>query len=106
MLGLSCNDVESHLGWIKDIQVQFLVVQDLIQTANDLTGEFPYPIIADPKRDLAVKLGMLDPVEKDAAGIPLTARAVRFRPCSTYTHFVHTICFERFMTRFFIQSMS
>lgn len=65
VLGLSCNDTESHLGWIKDIQ-----------SANGLSGEFPYPIISDPKRELAVKLGMLDPVEKDAAGIPLTARAV------------------------------
>ena len=35
-----------------------------------------YPIIADPTRDLAVKLGMLDPVAKDAAGLPLAARAV------------------------------
>eukprot|EP00048_Salpingoeca_helianthica_P014658 m.222823 g.222823 ORF g.222823 m.222823 type:complete len:224 (-) comp16113_c0_seq1:28-699(-) len=65
VLGLSCNDAESHHGWIKDIQA-----------TAELAGEFPYPIIADPKRELAVKLGMLDPVEKDAAGIPLTARAV------------------------------
>ena len=49
------------------------------QSANDLEGAFPYPIIADPTREYAVKLGMLDPVEKDAAGIPLTARAVRFK---------------------------
>ncbi|CAI5996118.1 unnamed protein product [Closterium sp. NIES-64] len=35
-----------------------------------------YPIIADPSRDIAVKLGMLDAVAKDAAGLPLTARAV------------------------------
>lgn len=36
----------------------------------------PYPIIADNKRELAVALGMIDPLEKDAAGLPLTARAV------------------------------
>lgn len=35
-----------------------------------------FPIIADPKREIAVAYGMLDPVEKDAAGLPLTARAV------------------------------
>ena len=40
-------------------------------------AEFPYPIISDPDRDLAVQLGMLDPVEKDKAGLPLTCRAVR-----------------------------
>ena len=40
------------------------------------TGLFPYPIIADPNRELAVKLGMIDPVEKDKSGLPLTCRAV------------------------------
>lgn len=39
-------------------------------------GDFPYPIISDPKRELAVQLGMVDPVEKDKAGLPLTCRAV------------------------------
>ena len=39
-------------------------------------NDFPYPIISDPNRDLAVQLGMLDPVEKDKAGLPLTCRAV------------------------------
>ena len=42
-------------------------------------GDLPYPIIADEKRDLAVKLGMVDPDEKDAAGLPLTCRAVSVR---------------------------
>ena len=41
------------------------------------TGEsLPYPIIADPTRDIATRLGMLDPAEKDKAGLPLTARCV------------------------------
>ena len=39
--------------------------------------ELPFPIIADEKRDLATKLGMLDPMEKDGGGMPLTCRAVR-----------------------------
>lgn len=48
---------------------------------NDIEAYTPgstvwYPIIADPNRDVAVKYGMLDPDEKDKAGIPLTARAV------------------------------
>ena len=38
--------------------------------------ELPFPIIADEKRDLATKLGMLDPMEKDGGGMPLTCRAV------------------------------
>lgn len=65
LIALSCDGVESHKGWIKDIQGY-----------SGLSGDFPYPIIADEKRELAVKLGMIDPEEKDAEGLPLTARAV------------------------------
>lgn len=65
LIALSCDGVESHKGWIEDIKAY-----------GKLSGEFPYPIIADEKRDLAVKMGMLDPDEKDAAGLPLTCRAV------------------------------
>lgn len=61
---LSCDSVDSHKAWIKDVE--------------SYTPDAPvaYPIIADPTRDLAVKLGMLDPVAKDDKGIPLTCRAV------------------------------
>jgi 1-Cys peroxiredoxin 6 len=66
LAALSCDGVESHKGWIKDILAY-----------NELEGDdLPYPIIADDKRELAVKLGMLDPDEKDAAGLPMTCRAV------------------------------
>jgi len=65
LLAVSCDGVEAHHGWIKDIQAY-----------NNLTGDFPYPILADEKRELAVQLGMVDPDEKDASGMPLTARAV------------------------------
>ncbi len=47
----------------------------LLQSYSSLSG-FEYPIISDPNRELAVQLGMLDPAEKDKAGLPLTARAV------------------------------
>jgi 1-Cys peroxiredoxin 6 len=65
LIALSCDGVDSHNGWIKDIQKY-----------NCDQGAFSFPIIADPNRDIAVQLGMLDPDEKDAAGLPLTARAV------------------------------
>ena len=65
-IALSCDPVESHHGWIKDIQAY----------SNLSPDNFPYPIISDPKRDIAIQLGMLDPAEKDKAGLPLTARAV------------------------------
>ena len=68
LFALSCNDVQSHKGWIEDIKHY-----------AEKGGEFPYPIIADEKRELAVKLGMIDPDEKDSQGMPLTARAVSSR---------------------------
>jgi hypothetical protein len=37
---------------------------------------FSYPIIADPSRAIATEYGMMDPDERDAAGLPLTCRAV------------------------------
>ena len=44
--------------------------------AGSGAGEFPYPIIADAKRDLAIRLGMLDADERDSTGMPAAARAV------------------------------
>ncbi len=67
MAAISCNDVTSHKAWIDDI-----CAYGNLQKGHGL----PFPIIADPKRDLAYKLGMLDPVVKDAAGLPMTCRAV------------------------------
>ncbi|KAL1494777.1 hypothetical protein ABEB36_010322 [Hypothenemus hampei] len=66
VIALSCDPVDTHLKWIKDIEA----------VAFSYGQKFPYPIIADEDRDLAVKLQMIDPDEKDAAGIPLAARAV------------------------------
>lgn len=63
-IALSCDDVEQHLGFIDDIK------------SYAGLDKFQFPIIADPKRDIATLYGMLDPVEKDKAGLPLTARAV------------------------------
>ncbi|XP_002170014.2 peroxiredoxin-6 [Hydra vulgaris] len=63
MIALSCDSVESHNNWICDIK-------------KYTNGSFSYPIIADPKREIAVSLGMLDPDEKDKQGMPLTCRAV------------------------------
>lgn len=50
--------------------------QDVNANAGCPGNDLPYPIIADEDRKLAVDLGMVDPVEKDAKGLPLTARAV------------------------------
>jgi len=64
MIALSCDTAESHNGWIADIK------------KYTCTEDFSFPIISDPSRELAVKLGMIDADEKDKAGMPVTARAV------------------------------
>jgi len=65
MIALSCDSVEDHKGWGKD-------VMDYCGQSGDL----PFPIIADLDRSLAVQLGMVDPDERTAAGLALTARCV------------------------------
>lgn len=52
--------------------------QDILAYNGEESADssLPFPIIADSKRELAVALGMLDPVEKDKDGMPLTARCV------------------------------
>ena len=66
----------------------YLLIPDynIFTFVQDIKGyggcdNFGYPIIADPKRELAVKFGMLDPDEKDKAGLPLTARCVSIEKC-------------------------
>lgn len=66
MIALSIDSVEDHRNWSKDV----MAVSGAAETP------LPYPIIADDKRELSVKLGMLDPDERDKAGMPLTARCV------------------------------
>ncbi|KAG6795756.1 peroxiredoxin-6 [Apis mellifera caucasica] len=66
VIALSCNSVDSHRKWIEDIKAY----------AGMTDKEFPYPIIEDETRKLATLLGMLDPLEVDNNGIPMTARAV------------------------------
>ena len=70
LVALSCDDVETHKGWQEDIKA--FIKTDIL--------DFPYPIIADEGRELAVRLGMVDPDEKDSQGMPLTCRAVSFSP--------------------------
>jgi len=66
LIGISCDSVEDHAGWSKDVLAKK-------QLAGD---ELSFPIVADEKRDIVTELGMLDPLEKDAAGVPLPARAL------------------------------
>lgn len=49
ILAHSVDDLQSHVDWVNDIR----------DYCQDICGEFPYPIIADPTRELAVRFGML-----------------------------------------------
>ena len=64
VIALSMDDVESHKGWIADVE------------SCTPGAKVSYPIVADPTRELAVRFGMMDPEYSDAKGAPLTARAV------------------------------
>jgi hypothetical protein len=53
---------ESHVEWTKDI------------CSSQGVPELGFPIIADENRDIITELGMIDPEEKNAAGLPMPAR--------------------------------
>lgn len=65
LAALSCNSLDSHKQWVKDIEGSMSEGQHI-----------EYPIIADPKREIAKKWGMLDPDEKDDSGKAFAARCV------------------------------
>ncbi|XP_065339759.1 peroxiredoxin-6-like [Cloeon dipterum] len=64
LLALSCDKIKSHCDWVNDIKSYCL----------DIKGDFPYPIISDEDRSLAVTLDMLD---EEARNDPAAAMAVR-----------------------------
>lgn len=64
VLAYSCDNVETHKKWAEDV----------VHHAK-LSGDLPFPIVADTDRKRAVQLGIMDPDEKDKAGLPLTCRA-------------------------------
>ncbi|KAH3794939.1 hypothetical protein DPMN_148480 [Dreissena polymorpha] len=68
------NNYNARLLFIIQNHYTPLILQDVADFGG--ATKFNFPIIADPKRELAVQLGMLDPDERTAAGLPLTCRAV------------------------------
>ncbi|KAL5700687.1 hypothetical protein ACHQM5_026104 [Ranunculus cassubicifolius] len=64
LLGLSCDGIDSHKEWIKDIE------------AYTPGTKVKYPIISDPNREIIKQLNMTDPDEKDANGNNLPSRAL------------------------------
>ncbi|NXD51437.1 PRDX6 protein, partial [Corvus moneduloides] len=77
MIALSIDSVQDHLSCQEQEHPMALSLQDINAYNGEQPAEkLPFPIIADKNRELAVKLGMLDPDELDKDGMPLTARVV------------------------------
>lgn len=50
--------------------------KDIKSYCLDIKGEFPYPIISDSSRDLAVQLDMIAEEDKDNVELAMTIRSL------------------------------
>jgi len=66
LIGLSCSSVDEHREWAKDV----------LALSRSEEERLAFPLIADEGREIVARLGMLDPSERDAAGLPMPARAL------------------------------
>lgn len=68
LLALSCSPLDAHKIWIADIKSY---------AGLEKSSDFPYPIIDDRNRDIAVMLGMIHPEDKNNVSLPITIRHVK-----------------------------
>lgn len=54
----------------------FFIGKDIKSYCSGVISEFPYPIIADPNRELAVALEMIDDEQKNDIEVARTVRAL------------------------------
>lgn len=66
LLAHSCDKLQCHVDWVNDIK----------SYCRDIPGEFPYPIIADEDRKLAIDLDMIDERNRNSEDHALTVRAL------------------------------
>ncbi|KAJ4980075.1 hypothetical protein NE237_010855 [Protea cynaroides] len=64
LLVLSCDDIQSHNNWIKDIE------------SYSRGCNVKFPIIADPTREIIKELNIMDPDKKDVTGKQVLSRAL------------------------------
>jgi hypothetical protein len=62
--------------FITSIKYIYIYTQDIKSYCLDIRGDFPYPIIADETRELAVKLDMIDEYNKNNEAEAMTVRAL------------------------------
>ncbi|KAL6292892.1 hypothetical protein ACE6H2_001034 [Prunus campanulata] len=65
LVGLSCDDVQSHLEYIEDIEA-----------LSTCRRKVEFPILADPTREIIKQLNMVDPDMKDSSGYRVPSRAL------------------------------
>ncbi|EEB14645.1 Peroxiredoxin-6, putative [Pediculus humanus corporis] len=66
LLALSCDKMQSHIDWVNDIK----------SYCPDIKTEFPYPIIGDETRELAVLLDMISEEDRNNPDLAMTVRAL------------------------------
>lgn len=89
LIAHSVDDLQNHVDWVnvsfiskffiftKSVIIfSFVIFQDIKSYCLDIPGEFPYPIIADPNRELAISLDMIDEQQKDDPEVAKTVRAL------------------------------
>lgn len=84
------DDLKCHVDWVNvsilpenseflsliNVFLLFFSLKDIKSYCLDIVGDFPYPIIADANRELAVKLDMIDEEQKNDPEIAKTVRAL------------------------------
>jgi len=68
LIGVSCDSVDSHNAWAKDVVAR--------ATPDKADDDLAFPIIDDSDRKIVSMFGMLDAVDKDTKGTPMPARAL------------------------------
>lgn len=85
LLALSVDKLDDHVEWVNVMNpkihdnmrnLKTSILQDIKSYCKDIPGDFPYPIIADPERNLAVQLGMIDEKSKEDPSLAMTIRAL------------------------------
>lgn len=66
LLALSCDPLQTHADWVNDIKSYY----------TDIPADFPYPIICDESRELAVRLDMLNETDRQDPETAVTVRAL------------------------------
>lgn len=78
IIGADRNTLHTHYNILTRISAtpHFSYIQDIKSYCLDIPGDFPYPIIADPERALAVSLDMIDEEQKNDPEVAKTVRAL------------------------------